>query len=72
MCKGFIQSLLGGGGTPRTPARVDLNDKVAKEGGAAVMNTDVVNAVAGREGSGRVKLGKASRTGSGAAVGLSI
>ena len=71
MCKGFIQNLLGGNGGP-TPARDGVNDKVAKESDAAVMNTDVVNAVSGREGSGRVKLGKASRTGAGAAVGLSI
>ena len=71
MCKGFIQNLFGGGQGPR-PAREDLNSAVAKESGGEVKNTDVVNALAGREGSGRVKLGKASRRGAGAAVGLSI
>lgn len=73
MCKEMLSALMSKPkeAPPVPPAQV--NQAAPNESAAQVQGTDVVDAVtAGTEGSGRVKLGRTAKRGSGAAVGLSI
>lgn len=75
MCKKIFQGLMGGGGSKQkfTPAEQKANEpEVVPDANAETVGLGEFDSAGGREGSGRVKLGKGSRRGSGAAVGLSI